>query len=114
MGLQRESPVMATKMAPKAPDQVCRLLIIPDHLFKMAFLTCVQVWAAIQAIHYGYPALVSLYFLIALAITVCTLQTRKLRVQDQPVRRDVMLGLIFAIALSYVRRLPSTVSWMID
>lgn len=90
-------------MAPKAPDQVCRLLIIPNYPLNTAFLTFVQLWAAIQAIHYGYPALVSLYFLIALAITVCTLQTRKLRVQDQPVRRDVMLGLIFAVALTYVR-----------
>ncbi|KAL5314080.1 hypothetical protein ACEPPN_018504 [Leptodophora sp. 'Broadleaf-Isolate-01'] len=68
-------------MAPTAPDQL---------------------WTAIEAIHYGYPALVSLYFLVALTVTVCTLQTRRLRVQDQPVRRDVMLGLILAIVLTYL------------
>ncbi|KAH7403640.1 hypothetical protein BKA64DRAFT_574026, partial [Cadophora sp. MPI-SDFR-AT-0126] len=59
-------------------------------------------WPTIRAIHYGYPALVSSYFLVALTVTVCTLQTRRLRVQDQPVRRDVMLGLIFGVALTYL------------
>ncbi|OWP02114.1 ABC transporter [Marssonina coronariae] len=61
-----------------------------------------QLGAIIRAIHYGYPASVIVYFLVALSVTVCTLQTRKLRAKDQHVRRDVMLGLIFAVALNYV------------
>ncbi|KAK0104792.1 hypothetical protein ONS95_005061 [Cadophora gregata] len=79
---------MITAMAPTAPDQL---------------------WTAVRAIHYGFPALVSLYFLVTLAATVCTLQTRQLRVQDQPVRRDVMLGLIFAVALTYLLETFTTV-----
>lgn len=61
-----------------------------------------QLWTAIEAIHYAYPGLVLCYFLLALMITVCTLQTQRLRVQGQHVRRDVILGVIFGVTLSYV------------
>ncbi|XMA10963.1 hypothetical protein WAI453_003754 [Rhynchosporium graminicola] len=61
-----------------------------------------ELWTVIEAVHYGIPAFTSLYFLISLSITVCTLQTRRLRAQDQHVRRDVMLGLIFGVALTYL------------
>lgn len=100
---------MLITMAPTAPDQVCIFLApktISSPFSHYAFLTVAQLWTAIGVIHYAFPAVVSLYFLIALAATVCTLQTRRLRVQDQPVRRDVMLGLIFGIALTYVRPVP--------
>ncbi|PBP16225.1 ABC transporter [Diplocarpon rosae] len=61
-----------------------------------------QLWTVTKTIHYGYPALVTVYFLVALSVTVCTLQTRNLRAKDQHARRDVMLGLISAVALNYV------------
>lgn len=62
-----------------------------------------QLWTALKVIRYAYPALVFLYFVLALTITVCTLQTKRLRVKDQYVRRDVILGLIFGITITYVR-----------
>ncbi|KAF4633947.1 hypothetical protein G7Y89_g4170 [Cudoniella acicularis] len=67
----------------------------------MAFLDSASVWAAIKGIHYAYPAAVFFYFILALTITVCTLQTQALRIQDQHVRRDVMLALIFAVTGTY-------------
>ena len=62
-----------------------------------------QLRTALKVIHYGYPALIFLYFVLALTITVCTLQTKRLRVKDQYVRRDVILGLIFSVTITYVR-----------
>jgi len=62
-----------------------------------------QLRTALKVIHYGYPALIFLYFVLALTITVCTLQTKRLRVKDQYVRRDVILGLIFGVTITYVR-----------
>jgi hypothetical protein len=46
------------------------------------------------------------YFIIALTVTVCTLQTQRLRIQDEHVRRDGMLALVFGVTGSYVSRLP--------
>jgi hypothetical protein len=71
--------------------------------FNLALLTIWQIWIAIQAIHYAYPAVTFFYFLVAITITVCMLQTQALRVQDSEVRRDVMLALIFVVAGTYVR-----------
>ncbi|EPE24943.1 P-loop containing nucleoside triphosphate hydrolase [Glarea lozoyensis ATCC 20868] len=68
----------------------------------MAATTPTSVWIAIATLHYAYPALTFFYFLFALTITVCMLQTQSLRVQDAQVRRDVMLGLIFAVAGTYL------------
>ncbi len=65
-------------------------------------LTQTQLWIAIEAIHYAYPGIVLFYFIFALMITVCTLQTQRLRVQDQHVRRDVIIGMILGVTLSYV------------
>jgi hypothetical protein len=62
-----------------------------------------QLWTAIQVLHYSYPALVFFYFITALTVTVCTLQTQRLRIQDERVRRDVILRLIFGAAVTYVR-----------
>jgi hypothetical protein len=78
-------------------------------IYCPVLLTRFQVCTAIVALHYAYPALTFFYFLFALTITVCMLQTQSLRVQDAEVRRDVMLGLIFAVAGTYVRLiLPDT------
>ncbi|KUJ08051.1 uncharacterized protein LY89DRAFT_765501 [Mollisia scopiformis] len=68
-------------------------------------LTSRQLVAAIKAIHYAYPGLLLCYFVLALMVTVCTLQTQRLRVQDQHVRRDVILGLMFGVTLSYLAEL---------
>jgi hypothetical protein len=68
-------------------------------------LTILQLLTAIKAIHYAFPAVVFLYFIAALTITVCTLQTNRLRIKDEHVRRDVILGLIFGATLTYVRPL---------
>jgi hypothetical protein len=61
-----------------------------------------QIWDGIKTLRYAYPAFALFYFIIAHIVTVCTLQTRKLRVRDQHVRRDVILGLISGIAATYV------------
>lgn len=65
-------------------------------------LTMLQLWTTITAIRYAFPAVVFLYFIAALAITVCTLQTQRLRIKDEHVRRDVILGLIFGVTATYV------------
>lgn len=62
-----------------------------------------QLWTALKAIRYAYPALAFFYFILALTITVCTLQTQRLRIKDEHVRRDVILGLIFGVTATYVR-----------
>ncbi|TVY34653.1 Heavy metal tolerance protein [Lachnellula subtilissima] len=61
-----------------------------------------EVLVAVRAIHYAYPAFVIFYFIVALTITVCTLQTQALRIRDSAVRRDIMLTLIFAVTGSYL------------
>ncbi|KAE9376692.1 hypothetical protein N431DRAFT_330918 [Stipitochalara longipes BDJ] len=61
-----------------------------------------QLWTALKAIHYAYPAVIFSYFIAALTITVCTLQTQRLRIKDQHVRRDVILGLIFGATVTYL------------
>ncbi|TVY17749.1 Heavy metal tolerance protein [Lachnellula arida] len=61
-----------------------------------------EVLVAVKAIHYAYPAFVFFYFIIALSITVCTLQTQALRIRDAAVRRDVILALIFAVTGNYL------------
>lgn len=54
---------------------------------------------------YTYPVVVLCYFILALTITVCTLQTQARRVRDEHVRRDIILALIVTIAATYVRPL---------
>ncbi|TVY92310.1 Heavy metal tolerance protein [Lachnellula willkommii] len=61
-----------------------------------------EVLVAVKAIHYAYPAFVFSYFIIALSVTVCTLQTQALRIRDAAVRRDVILALIFAVTGNYL------------
>ncbi|KAG9233515.1 hypothetical protein BJ875DRAFT_505324 [Amylocarpus encephaloides] len=61
------------------------------------------VWTAIQTIHYAYIASVFLYFFLASTVTVCMLQTLSQRIDDEKVRRDLILWLIFAISSTYVR-----------
>lgn len=58
--------------------------------------------ALITALHYGFPAASFLYLTLSLVITVCTLQSQSLRVRDQKVRRDLILGLILAVSAAYV------------
>jgi hypothetical protein len=66
-------------------------------------LTLFQGHSAIKIVHYAFPALCFFYFVLALTITVCTLQTTALRVKDQHVRRNVMIGLLLVVTLTYVR-----------
>jgi hypothetical protein len=74
--------------------------IYPSHLRG---LTPFKGQDAIKIIHYAFPAVCFLYFVLALTITVCTLQTQSLRVKDQKVRRDVMIGLLLVVTATYVR-----------
>jgi uncharacterized membrane protein len=80
--------------------------------FDVALLIRFQVWIAIQAIHYAYPAVTFFYFLLAITVTVCMLQAQALRVQDSKVRRDVMLALIFVVAGTYVRSMPQLLVYL--
>ena len=57
---------------------------------------------SLTIIHYGFPIICFVYYGLALAITVCTLQTQSLRIKDQHVRRDVMIFLILVVSGSYV------------
>jgi hypothetical protein len=66
-------------------------------------LTSYELRVAVKVLHYAFPALVFFYFGIAHAVTICTLQTQSLRVQDQKVRRGVIIALILAVAGTYVR-----------
>ncbi|KAG0649532.1 Adenosinetriphosphatase [Hyphodiscus hymeniophilus] len=69
----------------------------------------IQVQTAIKIIHYTFPALCFFYFVLALTITVCTLQnTQSLRIRDQNVRRDVVIALLLVVTSTYVYVLAST------
>ncbi|RDL42197.1 p-loop containing nucleoside triphosphate hydrolase [Venustampulla echinocandica] len=61
-----------------------------------------SVWLALTITRYTYPVVVLCYFILALTITVCTLQTQARSVRDEHVRRDVMLALIVTIAATYL------------
>ncbi|KAI9786630.1 MAG: hypothetical protein M1839_006181 [Geoglossum umbratile] len=57
---------------------------------------------AIKAVHYAYPLLAFSYYLSAVAVSICTLQTISPKVKDQRVRRDVILGIMVVVVLAYV------------
>ncbi|TAQ86264.1 hypothetical protein B7494_g5424 [Chlorociboria aeruginascens] len=61
-----------------------------------------ELWLSLQILHYAVPAVIFGYFILALSITICTLQTKSLRIQDQHVRRNVVLSLILSLAATYV------------
>lgn len=104
----QKSLSMLTAMAPIAPEQVSIQFLTGEVASSRLVattgprLTILQLWIAIKAIRYAYPAFVFLYFVLALTITVCTLQTQRLRIKDEHVRRNVILGLIFGVTLGYV------------
>lgn len=91
-------------MAPTAPPGVSNSFSYCGKTFCHAcpVLIELQLWTAIELIHYASPGVFFIYFVLALMVTVCTLQTKRLRVQDQQVRRDIILGFIFGVSLSYV------------
>lgn len=100
---------MDTMIDPTVPLQVCpqlsqyMLVLWRVALFSESLLTILQDWQiALKALHYSFPALVFFYFVFAITITVCTLQTRSLRVKDQHVRRDVIFALIIVLIGNYV------------
>lgn len=62
----------------------------------------IKLATALRFLHYAYPSIVCIYFLACLTVTVCTLQTQKLRARDAKVRRNVMLAFIALVACLYV------------
>ncbi|RDW94363.1 p-loop containing nucleoside triphosphate hydrolase-10 [Coleophoma crateriformis] len=52
--------------------------------------------------HYLFPALTFVTFITAVAITVCIVQAKSLRVRDERVRRDVVFVILAAVVLSYL------------
>ncbi|KAF7854161.1 hypothetical protein EAF04_010458 [Stromatinia cepivora] len=60
-----------------------------------------NLWLALKILRYAYPTLVFSYFFIALGITVCYMQAEKSRVQDQYVRRGLILCLIAGLTGTY-------------
>ena len=54
----------------------------------------------VELLHYGTPFVVSLYYLVATAIGTCTLRTS---VDGGRNPRATVLGLMFAVMLTYVR-----------
>ncbi|KAH0542717.1 hypothetical protein FGG08_002952 [Glutinoglossum americanum] len=56
----------------------------------------------IKAVHYAYPPLVFSYYLFAVTLSICTLQTISPKVKNQRVRRDVILGFMIVVIASYV------------
>ena len=57
---------------------------------------------AIKAVHYAYPPLVFFYYLFAVTVSICTLQTISPKTKDQRVRRDVILGIMVVVVSAYV------------
>lgn len=76
--------------------------LVPDMTITMVSDQYSQLRFAVKAIHYAFPATCFLYFGINLVVTVCTLQTQRLRIQDQHVRRNVILALIIAVTGTYI------------
>lgn len=64
-----------------------------------------KLWKAIEAMHYAYPSLMLLYFVVASLASICLSTTPRLRVKDQNVRRDIILWLILLATLGYVSTL---------
>jgi ABC-type multidrug transport system fused ATPase/permease subunit len=58
--------------------------------------------APIAALHYAYPLITLLYFAGASLVSICTLQTLKLKVKDQHIRRDVILWLKLGVTCEYL------------
>ncbi|KAL3427836.1 ABC transporter [Phlyctema vagabunda] len=69
--------------------------------------------STIKTLHYVVPALTFFTFVITLTLTVCTLQTQSLRVRDQRVRRDIILGTLFVVVSTYLAEVAAifTKSW---
>ena len=65
---------------------------------------------AIKAVHYAYPPLVFFYYLIAVTVSICTLQTISPKTKEQRVRRDVVLGIMVVVILAYVSFTPTRLS----
>lgn len=76
--------------------------LLPMILGKGASTDMEQLVPIIKVIHYAYPPVLLVYFLLATTISVCTLQTLSLKVKDQHVRRCVLLGTTVAVMMSYV------------
>ncbi|KAF5867462.1 putative abc transporter protein [Botrytis fragariae] len=60
-----------------------------------------NLWFALKILRYTYPTLVFFYFFIALGITVCYMQAEKSQVQDQYVRRGLILCFIGSLTGTY-------------
>ncbi|TGO91301.1 hypothetical protein BPOR_0032g00210 [Botrytis porri] len=60
-----------------------------------------NLWLALKILRYTYPTLVFFYFFIALGITVCYMQAEKSQVQDQHVRRGLILCCIGSLTGTY-------------
>ncbi|KAF7951687.1 hypothetical protein EAE96_006986 [Botrytis aclada] len=60
-----------------------------------------NLWFALKLLRYTYPTLVFFYFFIALGITVCYMQAEKSQVQDQYVRRGLILCFIGSLTGTY-------------
>ncbi|PQE25948.1 abc transporter protein [Rutstroemia sp. NJR-2017a BBW] len=61
-----------------------------------------KLWMVVELIRYAYPALVFFYFMVALTLTVCNLQSQAQRVKGQHIRRGVILCLIISLAGTYI------------
>jgi hypothetical protein len=76
------------------------------------WLTAHQIIPAVKALSYAYSPTILLYFVVATAVSICTLQTLKLKVKDQHVRRNVLLALTILVVATFVSsiRLFATLS----
>jgi len=63
-----------------------------------------QTQTILRSLHCAYPLVIFSYYLVSLTIAVCTLQTLRIRERDTKIRRNLILGLIFAAVITYVRR----------
>lgn len=95
--------IIQDHMAPQTPGQVSSPVIA---FLDQPSLTSRQLLEIVKVLHYAYPSVVFLYFIIALIATVCLLQTKSLRVKDEHVRRDLIMVLIAVLTSGYVRLSP--------
>jgi hypothetical protein len=65
-------------------------------------LIYIQPLTAIVALHYACPLITLLYYLAATTVSACTLQPLSPKIQDQRLRRDVILWLMLSAICEYV------------
>ena len=63
-----------------------------------------QLREAVKALHYVAPWAILAYYVIAAAVSVCTLQTISAKIRGRKAPRKVILWIMFVVMVTYVRK----------